>query len=42
MTKKRIAAFLVIATILSSVAGISFSDQAIKGHLPNAPVLTDF
>ncbi|MFJ6412508.1 hypothetical protein ACIQLG_06885 [Terribacillus saccharophilus] len=43
MTKKRIAAFLVLAAILSSVAGYSFSDQAvIKGSLPNAIKHTDF
>ncbi|WP_340081601.1 hypothetical protein [Terribacillus sp. FSL K6-0262] len=42
MTKKRIAAFLVLAALVSSVAGYSFSDQAVKGSLPNAPALTDF
>ncbi|WP_256444497.1 hypothetical protein [Terribacillus sp. DMT04] len=42
MTKKRIVGLLVLVTILSSVAGISFNDTAEKGHLPNAPVLTDF
>lgn len=43
MTKKRIVGFLVLATILSSIAGYSFSDTAIeKGHLPNAIKYTDF
>ncbi|MFP7171634.1 hypothetical protein [Terribacillus sp. 7520-G] len=43
MTKKRIVGFLVLATILSSIAGYSFNDSAVeKGHLPNAPALTDF
>lgn len=43
MAKKKILGILALVTILSSVAGYSFTDSAIeKGHIPDSIRYTEF